>query len=254
MIGVTGCRGTREVVPEVKPLSSADMALMELHNNQADYSWLSTRFSGSVVWKDQSHSIAGSMRIRKDSAIYISLAPLLGIEVARALITPDSVKLLNRLESTYYVGDLKILNSMFNADVDYYMLQALLTGNDFPHFRSDQFVMQEDPKWLRLYADSRSRESGQGYPIQQVLTLDPGTMRIRTNIMEHTQTDQALRADYKKYETINGKLFPVELQLLFADADNRSNLELFFNRTTLDDPQPMKFSVPSRYTPIRLTD
>ncbi len=254
LLSVSGCRGPREVVPEVRPLTTADIALMELHNNQADFDWLSTRFSGSVEWEERTHSIAGSMRIHKDSAIFISLAPILGIEVARALITPDSVKLVNRLESTYYMGDLKILNSMFNVDVDFYQLQALLTGNDFPHFRTDQFILDEDPQWLRLYADSRSRKSGKGKSIQQVITLDPETMLIRTNIMEDAQTGQALRADYKRYETVGGKALPVELQLLFADQSNRSNLEMIFNRTTIDEPQNMQFSVPSRYTPIRLTD
>ncbi|TVQ14532.1 MAG: DUF4292 domain-containing protein [Bacteroidetes bacterium] len=254
MVSIAGCRGPREVVPEVRPLSTADIALMELHNNRAEFDWFSTRFSGSVDWEGRTHSIAGSMRIRKDSAIYISIAPILGIEVARALITPDSVKLVNRLESTYYMGDLKILSTMFNADVDFYMLQALLTGNDFPHFRSDQFILNEDAQLLRLYADSRSRKSGVGQPIQQLITLDPGTMRIRTNIIEHKQTGQALRADYKRYETIGGRLLPAELQLLFADKSSRSNLEMVFNRTTINVPQNMQFSVPSRYTQVRLTD
>ncbi len=254
LLSVSGCRAPRETVPEVRPLTTADIALLEVHNNQADFDWFSTRFSGSVMWEDRTHSIAGSMRIRKDSAIYISIAPILGIAIARALITTDSVKLVNRLESTYYMGDLKILNSMFNVDVDFYQLQALLTGNDFPHFRNDQFILDEDPQLLRLYADSRTRKSGKGQPIQQVITVDPGTMRIRTNIMEHAQTGQALRADYRRYESVGGSLLPVELQLLFADQSNRSNLEMVFNRTNINVPQNMQFSVPSRYTPIRLTD
>ena len=80
-----------------------------MQNNQPAFDWMSTRFSGSVLWDGKTHSIAGSMRIRSDSAIYISIAPILGIEIARAIITPDSVKLINRLESTYYSGDMKIL-------------------------------------------------------------------------------------------------------------------------------------------------
>lgn len=249
-----GCRGPREMIPDVRPLSTADLTLIEIHSHQADFEWFSTRFSGTVVWEDRRHSIAGTMRIRKDSAIYVSVAPILGIEVARALITPDSVRVISRMESTYYYGDLGALSKMFNADVDFYMLQALILGNDFPHFRTDQFLLKDDPRLLRLEAPSRYRKSGVGNPIQQVLTVDPTNMRIRTNIMEHTHSGNALRADYRRYESVGGILLPAELNLIFADQGNSSNLEMTFSRSSLNVPQRMDFSVPSRYVPVRLTD
>jgi hypothetical protein len=254
MAGIYGCR-TPRTVPEVTPISNAGKILLEVHANQADFTYLSTRFSGTVVFENKTHSIAGSMRMKKDSAIYVSIAPVLGIEIARAIITPDSVKLVNRLESTYYMGDLRILSEMFNADVDFYMLQALLSGNDFPHFRTDQFVLGDDERLISLQATSRTRKTGRGSPIKQVISVDPANMRIRTNTMEQTASKQALRADYRRYDRIDGRLIPTDLLLMFADEENNtSRLEMIFSRTTLDVPQNMQFSVPARYTPIRLTD
>jgi hypothetical protein len=252
--GIYGCR-TPRTVPEVPPLSNASKILHEVHANHADYQWLSTRFSGTVLFENKTHSIAGSMRMKKDSAIYVSIAPILGIEIARAIITPDSVKLVNRLESAYYIGGLRILSEMFNADVDFYMLQALLSGNDFPHFRTDQFVLGEDERLMTLQATSRTRKNGRGTPIRQVISVDPSNMRIRTNTLEQVSTRQALRADYRKYDRIDGRLIPTDLVLMFADEENNtSRMEMIFSRTTLDVPQNMQFSVPARYTPIRLTD
>jgi hypothetical protein len=252
--GIYGCR-TPRTVPEVAPMTNATKVLHEVHANHADFQWFSTRFSGTVLFENKTHNIAGSMRMKKDSAIYISIAPILGIEIARAIITPDSVRLVNRLESTYYMGDLRILGEMFNADVDFYMLQALLSGNDFPHFRTDQFMLSNDERLISLQANSRTRKNGRGSPIKQVISIDPSNMRIRTNTLEQTANRQALRADYRKYDRIDGRLMPTDLLLMFADEDNNmSRLEMIFSRTTLDVPQNMQFSVPARYTPIRLTD
>lgn len=253
-IGLFGCRGPREVAPARAPLSTADMALMEIHSNHADFDWFSSRFSGSVVWEGRTHPLGGTMRIRKDSAIYISVAPILGIEIARALITPDSVKLVNRLESTYYMGDLRILSTMFNADVDFYMLQALLTGNDFPNFRKDAFQLEAESPLIRLLANERYRTVQPfGQPIRQTLSIMPDNMRIRTNVVEQLQSGRVLRADYRRHESIQGLLFPVELALMFQDEGNHSNMEVTFNRTQINVPQNMQFSVPSRYTPVVLT-
>ncbi len=250
-----GCKAIKELVAPDEKLSSAEMTLMELHNNQANFEWLSARFSGNVVWEGNSQSIAGTLRMRQDSAIFVSIAPVLGIEVARALITRDSVKLINRFESTYYVGDLKILASMFNADVDFFMLQALFTGNDFPHFRTDQFELISDQRLITLESKNRTRKAGGGQALQQTINVDPSNMRIRTNVIEHKLSGNALRADYRKYESIEGRLLPVDLMLMFADSSNStSTLEMALSRTTLNVPQNMQFSVPPRYTPIRLTD
>jgi hypothetical protein len=214
--GIYGCR-TPRTVPEVRPLTHADKILLEVHANHSDFQYLSTRFSGTVVFENKTHSIAGSMRMKKDSAIYISIAPILGIEIARAIITPDSVKLVNRLESTYYMGDLRILSNMFNADVDFFMLQALLSGNDFPHYRTDQFVIADNDRLIRLEAQNRTRKNNPGSPIKQIITVDSSNMKIRTNTLEQTSTRQALRADYRKYDRIDGRLIPTDLLLMFAE-------------------------------------
>ncbi len=251
---VYGCRGLRELKPSAPELSSAQMALMEMQNNQPTFDWMSTRFSGSVLWDGKTHSIAGSMRIRSDSAIYISIAPILGIEIARAIITPDSVKLINRLESTYYSGNMKILSARYKADVDYYMLQALLTGNDFPHYQNNDFLMVDDPVFIKLHSPERLPNERTGASIDQTLSIDPAILRIRTNVMKQNNSDRALRADYRKFDDLNGKMMPSDLKLMFMDGGEMSHIELTLSRTTLDVPQNMQFSVPSRYTPIRLTD
>ncbi len=249
-----GCRGPREMTPAIRPLSTAHSAMIELHSNQAEFDWFSSRFTGSVEYNDKMHTIAGTMRIRKDSAIFISIAPVLGIEVARALITPDSVKLLNRIESTYYLGDIGILNNMFNTDIDFFMLQSLLTGNDFPHFRMDQFDLTQETPLLRLVARERLRDSGSGQAIQQAITVDPETMRIRTNILEENQSGRALRADYERYESVGGTLLPAGLKIMFADPSGTSNLEMNYTRMALNIPQKMQFKIPSKYTRIKLAD
>jgi len=143
---------------------------------------------------------------------------------------------------------------MFNADIDYYMLQALLTGNDFPHFRTDQFILGGDTRLTRLESTGRTRKDGQGSPIVQVISIDPSNKRIRTNVMEQTNSGRALRADYRKYDTVEGRLLPSDLQIMFADQSSTSTLEMTFSRTSVNVPQNIQFSIPPRYTPVLLTD
>lgn len=254
LIILAGCKGPGILSPKRAPRLSTEKVLQRIEENQPEYQWMSARFSGNANWEGRSQNISGTLRIQKDQAIFVSIAPLLGIEVARALVTPDSVKIVNRLESTYYLGNINILNRMFNTDVDFYMLQALFMGNDFPHFRNDQFTLMLEEEILRLHAARRMRNGGTGNPINQAIILEPEHLRIRSNTILDENSGRALRADYKNWENVEGRWIPTELEIQFSDERNISNLEMKYNRITLNEPQRMQFSVPSRYTPIYLTD
>jgi len=81
---------------------------------------------GSV---DQSANF--NLRVRRDSAIWLS-GSLLGIEGVRALLTPDSVRVVNRLEKSYFAGDYAYLSQLLGVPVSYAQMQAILLGDYQP--------------------------------------------------------------------------------------------------------------------------
>lgn len=248
-----GCKPKREIKEEISPLRlSPEMAVVSLHENQLRYNWFAARFTGSVLLNNNTNSISGSLRIEKDKAIYVSIAPVLGIELVRALVTPDSVKIVNRLDGTYYLGNIDILNQLANADIDFFMLQALLTGNDFPHFQKDHFNLFEEGDLLRLQNPGRKRLSGGGNSFNQSILIDPESMKIKSNVIIEEQHRRSLRADYKLHDKIQEQWVPSDVQILFTDGSGKANLNLLYNRITINEPQRMQFSVPARYKPMDL--
>jgi hypothetical protein len=72
-----------------------------------------------------------NLRVRRDSAIWLS-GSLLGIEGVRALLTPDSVRVINRLEKSYFAGDYAYLSQLLGVPVSYGQMQAILLGDYQP--------------------------------------------------------------------------------------------------------------------------
>jgi hypothetical protein len=250
---IPGCRPRKEIQQEIRPRAvSSAMVLNSLHENQFDFSWFSARFSGSVLFDNRTTSISGNLRIERDKALFVSIAPVLGIEVVRALITPDSVKIINRLDGTYYLGGLDILNKMFSTDVDFLMLQALFTANDFPHFQNDNFDLSEENQMLRMHNRNRRKVHGGGTSFNQSMLLNPETFRIHTNIIVDERNKRSLRADYRSFERVSQQLIPSDLQIVFSDAAAMASLNMQFSRITINDPKRMDFSVPARYKPLEI--
>jgi len=66
------------------------------------------------------------MLVRPQHFIYISIRPTLGIEMARILIRPDSLWLVNRLNKTYWNGPWSELETSVGFQLDYQWLQDVL--------------------------------------------------------------------------------------------------------------------------------
>jgi hypothetical protein len=75
----------------------------EVGKNMFEFDWVSGKFSADVIAENKKTSFNTNFRIKNDSVIWFSISPALGIEVARVLITQDTVKFVNRLNNTYFV-------------------------------------------------------------------------------------------------------------------------------------------------------
>ncbi len=78
---------------------------------------------------EQKQNFTVNFRIRKGEAIWASLqVPIVG-EVARALVTPDSVKAIDKFNKRAYLYSYNDLQKLINIDVDFNTLQDIIVGN-----------------------------------------------------------------------------------------------------------------------------
>ncbi len=114
-----------------KPSEASDSILTTVKNTVDHYpqfQWLSAKASTAASVNGESNSFTTHFRIRKDSLIWIS-AGISAIEGARVLLSPDSIKFMDRLHNTFYVGTYAEIENIFHARINFYLAQAVLTTN-----------------------------------------------------------------------------------------------------------------------------
>ena len=99
-----GCRTNRVIVKPIKEKSPSFLT-KRIEKNLFEYETLSFKSEVTVQMKDEKRSFKTNIRIKRDSAIWMSISPALGIEVARAIFTTDSIKLVDKWNDQYYLGD-----------------------------------------------------------------------------------------------------------------------------------------------------
>ena len=95
----------------------------------SDYEWFTAKLQMDVSAPNlEMNDISGQLRMRRDSAIWISASAMMGMESLRALITEDSVILINRMDKTFLAEPLTEVASRFNWPATLQENQALLLG------------------------------------------------------------------------------------------------------------------------------
>ena len=187
----------------------------KLKENELKFDWLSTKFSAEYRNNKKKNSFGGQMRIRKDSLIWLSLSPIMGIEVMRLMISQDSIKYINRMNNTYFIGDYENLNKFLNTNIDYDILQSFLIGNDLSFYDDGKFKAAIDKGAYKLSTAARQKLKKYVKSADEALKifiqniwLDPASFKIvKADVKEMRKEKIRLEASYGDFETLRDSCF-----------------------------------------------
>jgi hypothetical protein len=254
---IISCKSSRTIIKEPIKAYGADYIFEKLKENELHYDWLSAKFSLDLVMDKKKTSFNGQIRMRKDSIIWISMSPALGIEMARMIISNDSIKFINRLNKTYFKGDYKIANKFLKSNVDFDVIQAILLGNDLTFYENGKFRATYDSKSYHLVTANRQKlkkylkteEDAERIFIQNIF-LDPETFKITAmRIKDIKLENKKLEAEYTDFELLGNQLFPTHI-IYSISAETPVQIDLNYSKIELDNELSFPFKISSKYSRI----
>lgn len=185
------------------------------------------------------HDLNANIKMYKDSAIWLSVNAILGIEALRVLVTKDSVKMLNKLEKTYAARGISFLQEATSLPLDLHTLQELIIGN--PVYLDSNIVRYNRSgntialvSLGRLFKNIASFSSADTSIVHSKLT-DTDPFRNRTADLIYTE-----------YETKTGVRFSTNRQINVSERGHL-DIKLDFKNYTFNDKVSFPFSVPKNY-------
>lgn len=230
-----------------------------IKENELKYSWIYAKANVESLIDGKEESFDIKVRIKKDSAMLISIQYLLGIEVAKVLITKDSVKMVIYPKKQYFRGDFNYINEILHADLDFDLLQAVLFGNSAAfHDDDDKLKPVTDRQNCRyLLSTERKRKlkkitQGQSAPKEslQTMTLDPETFKILKNEFIDIATNRIFTASYDKYPLLTDSVYAPRHVNIDIVAEKKVNLKIDYVRMEKNIPQKLSINIPPKYEPI----
>ena len=283
MSAMSACRKPKEVVRETPVKNrTAGYLLKRYSENKYAFDWLGMKVDASFGTEDNSDNFKATIRMRKDSAIWVSIVPALGIEMIRVMITPDSLKYLSKIPENkfYYTGRFDEIGRLIGIDFDFEMLQDLLVGNaiglekDEQRFRSeiddndylliskyrrkvrrvvgvddrklegDTILVNPDDPRFRRTAKRTDEEDGL---IISRYWLEPAGFRLVKSVFNDLLRQRTMEISYEDFQPDGEQYYPAKCRLLMSSTQVRQEMRYEITKLSSGKPYEFPFEIPEDY-------
>lgn len=256
--GISSCKTYRKAIKEPLKVHGTEYLIEQMKEQEINPDFFTARFSAELTRNRERFTFNGQLRMKKDSIIWLTLSPALGIEMGRLIVTNDSVKWMNRMESNFMLAETNRLASMIHPLLEYDLLQSFLLGNDLTLYDNSQFKGSIDSREYKLSVmhrrslkrQYREDESVETIPMQHIW-LDPETFRItKVSIRDLQDKDAKIDVDYQRFVEIDGFLFASQQQYEIHGSGNKLSIAISFGRMDTPGTSSFPFTIPDKYLPI----
>jgi hypothetical protein len=211
----------------------------KLSGNRIDFQTFSAHMKVYYEASDgKSNEVTADIHIKKDSIIWVNVNIALGVTALRMIITPDSVKILDKIKKIVRLRSVSYLQEEVHLPVDFKTLQDLLIGN--PIFLDTNRIAyyRKEQSGLSLFSV--------GTFFTNYLTLNPD-FTPRHSKLDDTDPLRVRTCDvtYGDYE--GGAMRFSTYRKISVSEKSRVDIELTYKQYKFNEPLSYSFSIPKNY-------
>lgn len=289
VFAIQACRRQETVETPIKDEKdarhrSARFLLDQYQANKFDFDWLGMKLAAVYTEPESELSFNATIRMRKDSVIWVSVTPMLGIEVIRMLLTPDSLFFLSKAPGNEFIyrGPFSELCNLTQTQIEFDMLQDLFIGNalaletDERRFRSEEdgsqhlliskyrrkvrrmvgvddsdlandtiYVDPNDPRYLKAI-----RKVDEDGLIISRYWLDPVHFRLEKSVFNDLLRSRTMEIEYSNFQFDGEQVYPTIGKLKLDNFITLREIQYEITRLSSGKPYDFPFEVSSNY-PVR---
>jgi hypothetical protein len=250
---LASCRSTRKIQTAIAKKDTIDTvavtkidtalliknALQALDNNRIEFKTFSAKIDVDYRGGDDKHyDVNATLRMYKDSLIWVSVNAVLGIEAMRMLINKDSVFLLDKLNKTYLTRSIDYLQEISGLPLTLSALQNLLVGN--PVFVDSIVSYSNDNNSIALLSIGKS--------FKNLLSINGNENVLVNSKLDDLDITRSRTANlsYDDYENRKNRNFSSKRRISVSEK-NKLDISLHFKQYEYNDDVNFPFSIPKNY-------
>jgi len=281
LLAFTSC-AKKSTTEKTKRLQGRSTKFLQekIEENHYDFETLSAKFTARTLINNEKINFKGSLKIKRDSIIWISLTKLGGVEMIRLVLTEDSIKFINKWDKEYFMAEVDKIDKLQDIGLGFSAIQDMLIGELIDYNDENKFSSSNDGITYLLSSrnkgkirkastivegDSLLAISIEDKKLQKALEkntsedfvirnyyLYPDNYWLAQQTINHVSMQQAIDIVYDNYEIINEKYpFAMLQSIRIASKEKSSRVDMKYFQVQFNKKNRYPFKISSKYVPIK---
>jgi len=209
-------------------LYTSDEIMQEFSPGHFEFQYVSAK--GRIVLEESDGKITKgtiNLRAKKDSVVWFSITPGLGVEAIRGIVTPDKMRIKDRINGEDISISFVEMLDRYGLKLDLPLIQNLIFAN-IPQEFSYRDRLLRAGKYFEL---TQVREGVRYH--SRVSTAHGKVVELTSNTLDDMG---AFMASYPTFEDVNGQPFPKKmlLKLSFNSTEGLQNAIIHLEFTKIE--------------------
>lgn len=195
--------------------------------------------------KEELPSINASMRMIKDSVIWMSFSKL-GFPIGKIMILPDRVLFYEKINKQYFDGDYRLISKQIGTEMDFDKVQSLFFGKPIFDLKKQRLKAEIDKNEYKLA--SRKKEEG----FDTFFWFDPVFFNLIKEEFSRPDEQKKVKIEYSytnKKESLN---LPRDFIITLNAPKGDTRIEVQYKKVEMNNKLSFPFKLPQNYKEIKL--
>lgn len=212
--------------------------------NAGRLSYQTLSIHAHMVWSDDNseQDFQASIRMVKDSLIWISLSGAMGIEGARLLITRDSFRIINKSANEYEAHDFNYVRNWLLFPVSFSMLQQLFSGGQFDIGEPAAHGTGSEQNIPLLYSETNK--------LREKVWVDSLNYTIQKIVLKDKLVNQEMTVIFDDYRKEGTKSFSYNRDIEVRRDSITTKLTINISRLRWNEELTFPFEISDKYKRI----
>ena len=245
VLSITSCKSKKFASEMADNSLNARQIVAQHHRAEPDFTTLASRVQVNYDDGKSSQRVNANIRMKKDEVIWVT-ASVLGITVAKALLTPDSVSVYESISKRYFEGDYSLISEWLGVDIDFQQAQDLLLGQTTVELKPNALHKSiSDNKYI---LEPNKHDAS----YKQSLAIYPSNFKVANHTIEKFGQRRIFTLDYGEYQKIEESYYPLDINFQNIDNDKILRLHLHVRKVDVNPNLSFPYRVPSGYKQMQI--
>lgn len=241
---LVSCKPKQQLLVSTEASSeiSAQKIISNHYNNNFDFSTLYIKAGARYQDDKQSQGVSAEIKIKKNEKILVSVR-FLGITMAKALITPESVQYYEKMNGSYFEGDYIALSKWLGTDLDFNKVQNMLLGKAIDDLNKSKYKASIAEKLYKLQ-DTESNNTHKEFFFEAEQFL------VKKQEVSQPELDRKFQIVYPEYQKQNNLFLPLLLNIEANQDNKKTTIDIEYKSVSINEEFTFPYSVPDGYERI----